>query len=218
MKRTILMVIAAVLLCGLVTVALAQDQEYALKDYMPYTIGSKWTMSTTNRQGATTITLEIEKPKEGQPGVQISTKAADGTLQRGSLESITDDSYTIYGTVRVPRGGGDPTVTLYNPAAVFPGKMKAGGHAEAATKVSMQGQDVDVTMKIDLVAVESVKVPKGTFDNCLKLVFTSTTPRGDMKRTAWYAKGIGVVKTEQTGMGQNATPRTAELVDYTLAQ
>ena len=45
MKRTLLALLAATLLLGLLTAALAQDQEYALKDYMPQTVGTKWIMN-----------------------------------------------------------------------------------------------------------------------------------------------------------------------------
>jgi hypothetical protein len=213
--------VAVLLLSGLVGLALAQDQEYALKDYMPQTVGSKWIMKVTGpAQQEVVLTYEVDKPKEGQPGTPILTKDANGNLTRGSLETVDDNNLTIFGTIRVPRGqqGGEPTVSLYTPAVVFPGKMKVSQRAEAATKINMGGQQTDVTMKLDLAAVESVTVPKGTFDNCLKLVFTTTNPRGEMKRTVWYAKGVGLVKTEMGGGGNQQAPRVAELTDYQLAQ
>jgi len=223
MKRTLLVSFAAALLLGLLTAALAQDQEYALKDYMPQTVGTKWIMKTTNQQGDTTIIIEVGEPKDiaAQKASQILTKDASGNLQRGSLESITDNAYYLFGTIRVPRGqqGGDPVTSLYDPMVVFPTKLKVGGHAEATTKANMRGQAADITMKLDLVAVESVTVPKGTFADCLKLVYTTSFGQGEMKRTVWYAKGIGIVKSEQPGGGQNnPTPRVAELLDYQLAE
>jgi hypothetical protein len=38
-----------------------------------------------------------------------------------------------------------------------------------------------------------------------------------MTRTVWYAKGVGMVKTEQAGRAGGAA-RVAELTDYTLAK
>lgn len=214
--------IAVAALIALAVGAVAQDQEYLLKDYMPQTVGTKWVMKTTNQQGETTNILEIGEPKEiaGQKVTQILTKDAESNLMRGSLEMATDNAYSIFGTIRTPRGqqGGEPTTTLYDPMVVFPSKLKVGQHAEATTKMGMRGQVAEVTMKLDLPAVENVTVPKGTFENCLKLVFTTSFGQREMKRTVWYAKGIGIIKTEQPGFGQNQAPRVAELLDYQLVQ
>ena len=224
MKRVLPVLVAVPLLVTLLggPLALAQDQEYALKDYMPETVGSKWTMKTTNNQGDTTITYEVDKARDigGQQVTPILTKDADGNLMRGSLEIVSDDNLTLLGSIFVPRGqqaGGAPFDALYTPAAVFPGKMKVGQSEEAKVKTSRGGQEMDITIKLELAAVESVTVPKGTFDGCLKLVTTTSFGRGEMKRTAWYAKGVGIVKTESGGFG-NRAPRVAELTDYQLAE
>lgn len=46
---------------------------------------------------------------------------------------------------------------------------------------------------------ETVEVPAGTFENCLKVTYVKrvTSPEGNQKSyvTAWYAKGVGSVKT-----------------------
>lgn len=220
MKRTSLLIFAALLLFGLVTAALAQDQEYALKDYMPLTVGSKWIMKTAGQQGETTQIIEVGEAKEiaAQQASQLLTRDANGNLQRGSLESITDNAYYLFGTIRAPRGGGEPTTSLYDPMVVFPAKLKVGGHAEAQTKMTMRDQARTVTMKLDLVALETVTVPKGAFTDCLKLVYTTSFGEREMKRTVWLAKGVGAVKTEQPGFGQNQTPRVAELLEYQLVE
>jgi hypothetical protein len=95
--------------------------------------------------------------------------------------------------------------------------LKVGQTAQAAVKSNRGGQPTDVTIKLELAAVESVTVPKGAFADCLKLVYTTTFPGREMKRTVWYAKGVGMVKTESPGFN-NQPPRIAELTDYQLAQ
>lgn len=218
MKRVLVAVVAVAVLTGWVSLACAQDAQYALKDYMPMAVGSKWIMKTTNRQGETTVTIEVAQPKEiaAQQVSQLLTKDAQGALQRGSLETVTDNAYCLYGSIRMPRGdqGGDPITSLYDPVVAFPAKMTVGQHAEAVTKSQMRGQAQEITIKLDLVGLETVTVPKGTFENCLKLVFTTSFGQGEMKRTVWYAKGIGAVKTEQPGFGQNAQVRVQELLEY----
>lgn len=222
MKRVFLAVALVALLAGLASLAMAEDQQYLLKDYMPLAVGSKWIMKTTNQQGETTITVEVGEPKEiaGQKVAPLLTKDAQGNLMRGTLETADDNAYTLYGTIRVPRGdqGGEPTMSLYNPTLAFPSKMTVGQHVEATTKSNMRGQQVEITAKVDLAAVESVTVPKGTFENCLKLVFTTGFGQREMKRTVWYAKGIGAVKVEQPGFGQNQQVRTQELLEYIPAE
>jgi hypothetical protein len=224
MKRALtvwigVLTLAVVLGCGL---ALAQDQEYALKDYMPETVGSKWTMKMTRDQGEVTIIYEVDKARDigGQQAMPILMKSQDGTLMRGSLESVSDTSLTLYGTIMVPRGdqaGGEPVTMLYTPPAVFPGKMKVGETKEAAVQSSRGDRQMDLTMKLALAAVEPVTVPKGTFEGCLKLVYTTSFGRGEMTRTIWYAKGVGIVKTETSGYG-NRPAQVAELTDYELGK
>ena len=120
---------------------------------MPQTVGSKWVMKTTDRQGPTTITLEVAEPKEiaAQQVSPLLTKDAQGALTRGTLEKATENAYTLFGTIRMPRGqeGGEPTTSLYDPMVVFPATMTVGQHAEATTKMSMRGQPGQVTMKLD---------------------------------------------------------------------
>jgi hypothetical protein len=40
-----------------------------------------------------------------------------------------------------------------------------------------------------------VTVPAGTFNDCLKIIRTTKTNKGEMSNISWYAKGIGRIKT-----------------------
>jgi hypothetical protein len=230
MKR-VLIALAALPLVALLThgVALGQDAEYALKGYMPETTGSKWVMKTTGRQGAaTTVTYEVAEAREieGKRAMPILNTDADGNLLRGSLEAVDDETLTLFGSIMVPRGpnnnNAEPIETLYKPAATFPATMKVGDRNEATAKVTRQGQETEIKLSVELAAVETVTVPKGTFEGCLKLVYTTTFGEREMKRTVWYAEGVGMVKTESGGGGgrdgQQRPPRVAELTDYSLAE
>jgi hypothetical protein len=90
---------------------------------------------------------------------------------------------------------------LYTPPLEYPGKMTVGQSAEATLKMRRGDQEFESTTKLELTAVEDVTVPKGTFEGCLKLVTTRSFGRGEMTSTAWYAKGVGQVKTERPGRG-----------------
>jgi hypothetical protein len=209
--------IAAAALVAVLGAALAQDTQYALKDYMPRTVGSTWTLKTAD--GARTSTLEVLPAQDvgGQQVSALATKTADGAVRMGTFETVDQDAYTVYGQLfgRGPQGGtGEPTVSAYDPPARFPGVFKVLDTAEATYKVTMRDQPTTATMTIELAAVESVTVPKGTFDDCLKIVTTTKVGDRERKTTTWYAKGVGTVKTERAG--RDGTLMTSELTDYAL--
>jgi hypothetical protein len=225
MKRALVVPVVVAMLAAVVWSGsvVAQDAEYLLKDYMPQTVGSKWVMKTTGPRGEATVTYEVLAARDinGQSVTPIVEKNAEGQLRRGSLESVTDENLTLFGSIFAPRGdqaGTQPVPMLYQPAAVFPGTLKVGQTEEAPVKVKMGEREFDVTIKLTLEAVETVNVPKGTFGDCLKLVYTTAFGQGEMKRTVWYANGVGMVKSEQTGRRADQGPTIGELTDYQLAQ
>lgn len=221
MRKLLAIIVVAAVMLQLAGLIMAQDESYALKGYMPMTVGSKWIMKTTGQQGQTTVTMEVAAPVEiaAQQATQILTKDAQGNVQRGSLEAVNDNAYYLFGTIRVPRDGGQPTQSLYDPMVVFPAKMTVGQKAEATTKMTMRGdQPTEVKMVLELAAVESLTVPKGTFENALKFVLTTSFGDRQMKRTMWYARGIGLVKAESPAFREGQAARVTELLDYLLAQ
>lgn len=206
------------LLCA---AALAQGPEYTLKDYMPQTVGSKWMMKTTGAQGEQTITYEVLPARdiENQKAVPIVMKNPEGQVQSGTLGAVTPDKLTLFGSLirgRNAEAGAEPSTILYQPAAIFPGKLQVGQSEQKQVKMSRGEQQMDITVKLQLAAVESVTVPKGTFGDCLKLVYTTSFGDRAMTRTVWYAKAVGMVKTEQSRRGGQPA-RVAELTDYKLA-
>lgn len=221
MRRALVVSIGMMLVVGVLWAgsAPAQGQEYILQDYMPQTIGSKWTMKSAGEGGGTT-TMEVLEPRKinDHQAMPIVTKTAEGRVRMGSLESVTLDKYMLFGTIFGGRGdeGGEPRTILYEPAATFPGKLKVGQKESASFKSRRGEREFEATMSIELAAVEAVTVPKGTFQDCLKLVSTTSFGEREMKRTIWYAKGVGIVKRESPG--RNGQTRTTELVDYELGQ
>jgi hypothetical protein len=222
MNRRAALPLCCVLAVALFWVCAASAQEYVLKDYMPQGIGSKWTMKSTGGRGEETLTVEVTERVDIN-GAQVPmtvTKGADGRVRTGIADLASPDKYTVYGQLfggRPGAGGApaEPTRMDYNPPAEFPGKLTVGQTAEAAYKTKFGDREADVTMKIELAGLENVIVPKGTFDNCLKLVITTKFGDREMKRTVWLAKGVGAVKTERPGFGDRP-PTVTELVDYTL--
>jgi len=224
MKRVLVALVGAVVVMGwlLSVAASAQGPEYTLKDYMPQTVGSKWTMKTTGDQGEQMIAYEVLPARdiEGQKAMPIVMKNAEGQVQSGTLEAVTADKLTMFGSLfrgRNAASGTEPPTILYQPPASFSGKLRVGQSEEKQVKITFGGQEMNITLKLQLATVESVTVPKGTFADCLKLVYTTSFGGGrTMTRTVWYAKSVGMVKTEQGG-GGGRPARVAELTDYKLA-
>jgi len=197
-------------------------QEYALQDYMPQTVGSTWTVKQTRGMDTSTRTIDISTTVDvGEIKVPLAlTNDEEGWPQSGTIELVTAENYTIYGTMRRQRWqeGGEvttmtmyATTTMYDPPLAFPGTLTVGQTAEATAKIKFGEREFETTMKLTLEAVEDVTVPKGTFEGCLKLVTTRTSGEPEMKSSVWYAKGVGAVKTERPGT-------TTELEDYEIAE
>lgn len=200
-------------------------QEYALHEYMPQKVGSTWTMRSTGGRGEEMLTVSVARTME-MDGTQVPlilTQAADGTPRSGLLELVTPEKYTLFGTMFGGRrggaaaGGGELVTVPYNPPVELPGTLSLGQPVERTTKVRMRDQESDVTVKVELAAIENVSVPKGTFEDCIKIVYFTSFGERTMTRTVWYAKGVGAVKTERPGFGDRPATVT-ELVDYQLAE
>jgi len=224
MKRSLALSVGVLLAVAwlLSVAALAQGPEYTLKDYMPEAIGSSWTLSTTGAEGEEKVTYEVLPGREidGQKAVAIVMKDAEGQAHSGMLQAVTPDKVTTFGSLsrdRNAEASAEPSVRLYKPPAIFPGKLRAGQSAEQQVKMTRRDEEVDITLKVQLAALETVTVPKGTFADCLKLVYTTSYGERTMTRTVWYAKGVGMVKTEQAGRSGRPA-RVAQLTDYKLAK
>jgi DUF3108-like len=181
-------------------------------------VGSTWSLRTMGEDGQETVTYEVLPAREigGQKALPIVMKDAEGQVRSGALQVTTPDKVTIFGSFgrrRDTEAGAEPSVRLYKPPATFPGRFRVGQSAEQKVKMARQDEEVEITMKVQLAAVETVTVPKGTFADCLKLVYTTSYGERTMTRTVWYAKGVGMVKTEQPARG-GGPARVTELVDY----
>jgi hypothetical protein len=221
MKGAIAVSMGVVLVAAVVCSVSAQDAEYSLKDYMPQGVGSTWTMKSSGGDGDGTVICEVLKKRElgGNQVTPIVTKGSDGNAVYGSIETLTAEKLTIFGAMfgrGGDQGGGAPTVITYEPAASFPGKLRSGQSETAKFKINRGERQMDITLKLELAAVETVTVPKGTFEGCLKLVYTTSFGQGQMTRTVWYAKGVGMVKSQRTAPRGGAVT-TDELTDYKLA-
>ncbi|RKU27457.1 hypothetical protein C6499_11725 [Candidatus Poribacteria bacterium] len=207
-------VLIAAILCAFVSTTSAQN-------YHPTDIGNTWIMESTD--GAERITYTLETPDEERNGEQfrtlkiitevLGTSAANTNTflvevnEEGmKLHKIVAELGDVFGTSRIE---------FSPPAIFFPPILQVGEVWETfgETEVSLVGT-VTVSSTNEVVAMEDVVTPAGTFENCLKIrILTKTTAAlGSSRSTSyqWLAPDIGPVKFE------TSQDIVFELVSYNL--
>ncbi|MBD3408101.1 MAG: hypothetical protein GF411_18415 [Candidatus Lokiarchaeota archaeon] len=90
---------------------------------------------------------------------------------------------------------------------------KLGGSSTGDLLVKESGQvipNVPFKANYTIEALESVTVPKGTFENCIRIHEEEITPDGEISFWVWYAPNVGAVKY----FYPDQENRTDVLVDY----
>lgn len=193
-------VLLTVILCAFVSATSAQN-------YYPTNIGNTWALESTD--GAERITYTLETPEEEHSGEQFRTlKIITEVLGTSSantntflvevdaeglkLHKIVAELGDVFGISRME---------FSPPAVFFPPTLQVGERWETLgeTEVDLVG-NVTVSSINEVVAIEDVVTPAGTFENCLKIqILTKTTAAlGSSRSTSyqWLAPDLGPVKFE----------------------
>lgn len=210
-KNTVLL---TAILCAFVSTTSAQN-------YYPTDIGNTWVLESTD--GAERITYTLETPDEEHNGEAFRTlKLVTEVLGTSSantntlLVEIDEEGLKLHKVVaELGDVFGVSRIEFSPPAVFFPPTLQVGEVWETLgeTEVSLVGM-VTVSSTNEVVAVEDVVTPVGTFEDCLKIkILTKTTAAfGSSRSTSyqWLAPDIGPVKFET---GQDIV---FELVSYNL--
>ena len=196
-RNTVLFI---VLLCAFANVTNAQN-------YYPIDIGNTWVLESTD--GAERITYKIIATDEpvndaevrildittevlGTSAVRTSTFLIEVGEEGLQLHTVVSELGDVFGVARV---GFSP------PAIFFPPTLQLGEiwETHGETEVSIVGA-VTVSSVNEVVAVENVVTPAGTFENCLKIrVRTKIDAALGINRSTsyqWLAPDQGPVKFE----------------------
>lgn len=188
------------LLCVFANMADAQN-------YYPADIGNTWVLESTD--GAERTTYTIEATDESVNGEQVrileittevlgtsTVRTSTFLFQMGEegmkLHRIVAELGDIFGVARVE---------FSPPAVFFPPMLQLGEiwETQGETEVNIVGA-ASVSSVNEVVAVEDVVTPAGTFESCLKIrVRTRTTVAlGTSRSTSyqWLAPNFGPVKFE----------------------
>ena len=210
-RNTILL---TAVLCAFVSTTSAQN-------YYPTDIGNTWIMESTD--GAERITYTLETPDEALNGeafrtLKIITEVLGTSTANTNtfLVEVNEEGMKLHKVVaELGDVFGISRIEFSPPAVFFPPTLQVGEVWETLgeTEVSLVGT-VTVSSTNEVVAVEDVVTPAGTFEDCLKIrILTKTTAAFGSNRSTsyqWLAPDIGPVKFET---GQDII---FELVSYNL--
>lgn len=196
-KNTILL---TAVLCAFVSTTSAQN-------YYPTDIGNTWIMESTD--GAERITYTLETADEARNGetfrtLKIITEVLGTSTANTNtfLVEVNEEGMKLHKVVaELGDVFGISRIEFSPPAVFFPPTLQVGEVWETLgeTEVSLVGI-VTVSSTNEVVAVEDVVTPTGTFEDCLKIrILTKTTAAFGSNRSTsyqWLAPDIGPVKFE----------------------
>ena len=207
-------ILLTAVLCAFVSTTSAQN-------YYPTDIGNTWIMESTD--GAERITYTLETADETLNGetfrtLKIITEVLGTSTANTNtfLVEVNEEGMKLHKVVaELGDVFGISRIEFSPPAVFFPPTLQVGEVWETLgeTEVSLVGI-VTVSSTNEVVAVEDVVTPAGTFEDCLKIrILTKTTAAFGSNRSTsyqWLAPDIGPVKFET---GQDIV---FELVNYNL--
>jgi len=182
------------------TLAALVPKAKATELYYPTTEGTKRVMRTKSEDGASNeVTITVTKVEEKEGTFTVTT-----TREVSGQRSEFRNEVSAKGVFSLPRSGekGEPRAALKLPA-------KEGD--TWATEQPASGNRAGWTTKHTVGKEEEVEVPAGKFK---AIVVTAEYELDGIayKSTAWYAVGIGVVKSVSVS---NRTERMQELKEFT---
>ena len=176
-------------------------------EYYPTDLGNIWVLETAD--GTERVTYTIEAAEERIDGKEIAlfkrtaeTAGTDETTGEVYFVHFDEDGVKLHKVVaELGSIFGTATAVLSPPVLFFPASLEVGDTWEFTleTEVILSGP-ISVTYVYEVIAVEDVVTPAGTFENCLKvqidsrIVSTSSTSRTTSYQ--WFALNVGVVRVE----------------------
>ena len=176
-------------------------------EYYPMDLGNIWVLETED--GTERITYTIEASEERIDSREIAlfkrtaeTVGADETTGETYFVHFDDDGVKLHKVVaELGSVFGTATAILSPPVLFFPASLALGDSWEfmLETEVILTGP-VSVFSVYEVVAVEDVVTPAGTFEKCLKIqldsrnVYTLSASRSTSYQ--WLAPNVGIVKVE----------------------
>ena len=176
-------------------------------EYYPTNLGNIWVLETAD--GTERVTYTIEASEERINGKEIAlfkrtaeTAGADETTGEVYFVHFDEDGVKLHKVVaELGSFIGTVSAVLSPPGLFLPASLALGDSwgFMLETEVILTGP-LSVSYAYEVVAIEDVVTPAGTFENCLKIQIDSrTVSRLSVGRTIsyqWLAPNIGIVSIE----------------------
>ena len=200
--KTSCVVLSLVFLFFCLSVAMAEAVVY-----YPTDLGNIWVLETAD--GTERITYTIEASEERIDGNEIAlfkriaeTMGTDETTGEVYFVHFDDEGVKLHKIVaELGSVFGTATAILSPPALFVPASLELADSWEfmLESEVIITGP-VSVAYTYEVIAVEDVVTPAGTFEKCLKVqVGSRTTSASSISRSTsyqWLAPNIGIVRIE----------------------
>lgn len=179
----------------------------AAQNYYPATIGNMWILESDTGEDRRTYTLEGPETVEGKELTIFKIVTVGPDIDPPDIDryfvSVGDEEIGLHKTIlnQPPLG----TITaVFEPAApFFRLRLAVGDTWEfSVDKVTIQGREfgLENITDVEVVAIETVETPAGTFENCAKVKLRQRVTAAFLTRNLdstsyqWLAPDVGPVK------------------------
>ncbi|MCG9134793.1 hypothetical protein J5I95_24310 [Candidatus Poribacteria bacterium] len=175
-------------------------------EYYPTNLGNIWVLETAD--GTERVTYTIEPSEERVEGKEIAlfkrtaeTAGTDETTGEVLFVHFDDDGVKLHKVVaELGSVFGTATAILSPPVLFLPASLTlADSWAFTLESEVILTGPVSVTYTYEVIAVEDVVTPAGTFEKCLKVQVDTRTVSASISRSTsyqWLAPNIGIVRVE----------------------
>lgn len=178
----------------------------AAQNYYPATIGNMWILESDTGEDRRTYTLEGPETVEGKELTILKIETVGPDIDPPDIDryfvSVGDEEIGLHKTI-LDQAPFDTITAVLEPAATFFRLRLAVGDTweiSAELKLPVLGREIALAniTDVEVVAIETVETPAGTFENCAKVKLqqrvTSTFLTLDSTSYQWLAPDVGPVK------------------------
>ena len=202
--------LSIVIVCGSVLDGHAQR-------YYPDDFGNTWILRSTDGIDERVVTIEGPETIRNESLQVISdgtypiSDPANNNPNKFFIKATPNRVLIFRATARIQ--GFDITIDYSPPEIFLPIPIKKGSEWTVTGEARLGVLPIEVTNTAQVVEIEDVTVPVGTFHDCLKIeqeLSTSGLVKFSAQSTMWLAPDIGIVKS------LNSSDVIFELIDYNI--
>ena len=179
----------------------------AAQNYYPATIGNTWILESDTGEDRRTYTLEGPETVEGKELTILKIETVGPDIKTPDIDryfvSVGDEEIGLHKTIWDEGILGTITAVFEPAATFFRLRLTVGDKWEISVdKVTIQGREIRLATitDVEVVAIETVETPAGTFENCAKVKLHQRATAAALVRPLdstsyqWLAPDVGPVK------------------------